>query len=99
VDSDLLNPINLNPINLNPINQSERNEQYNLSSNQNSSIFVTLGKISEQERVEIIKKGFQINQPLKKYSEEISSESDIFLEKTKSKIAAYKSLMSKSIRS
>ena len=47
------------------------------SSNQNTtqkgSIFVTLGKISEQERVEIIKKGFQINQQgkisLKKYYE------------------------------
>lgn len=45
----------------------------NQNTTQNGSIFVNLRKISEPERVEIIKKGFQINQQgkisLKKYSE------------------------------
>jgi len=56
---------------------SERSEQYNLSSKQekalNGSNFITLGKISEQEKIEIIQKGFQLNQQgkisLKKYYE------------------------------
>jgi len=72
VDSDLLSEGTRSPL-----KPSERNEEYNLSSNQNTtqngSIFVTLGNISQQERVEIIKKGFQINQQgkisLKKYYE------------------------------
>ena len=60
-----------------PLKASERSEHYNLSSNrnttQNGPIFVTLGTIPEQERIEIIKTGFRLNQEgkisLKKYYE------------------------------
>ena len=42
---------------------TERSEEYNLSSNtkqaQNEHNFITLGKISEQEKIEIIQIGFQ----------------------------------------
>lgn len=52
--------------------------QYNIPSTQtkaqNEHNFITLGKISEQEKIEIIKLGFQLNQEgkvsLKKYYEE-----------------------------
>jgi hypothetical protein len=55
----------------------ETSEQYNLPLNQekgpNDQNFITLSKISEEERVEIIKLGFQLNQQgkisLKKYYE------------------------------
>ena len=50
-------------------------QQYNLSSNQeknlNRASFITLGKISEEEKIEIIKTGFQLQAEgkisLKKY--------------------------------
>ena len=46
-----------------PLKTAERSEEYNLSSKQEKSLnetnFVTLGNISEQERIEIIKTGFQ----------------------------------------
>ena len=59
-------------------------QQYNMHSNQNKAqnekTFVTLGKISEQEKVNIIEKGFQLQAEgrisLKKYyesTEEFSS--------------------------
>ena len=55
----------------------ETSKQYNLPLNQekgpNDQNFITLSKISEEERVEIIKLGFQLNQQgkisLKKYYE------------------------------
>jgi hypothetical protein len=52
-------------------------QQYNISSNQkkglNGSNFITLGRIPEQEQIEIIQKGFQLQAEgkisLKKYYE------------------------------
>ena len=54
---------------------SEQSEQYNIPSNQNEAQnranFITSGKIPKQERIEIIKTGFRLNQEgkisLKKY--------------------------------
>jgi hypothetical protein len=52
---------------------SERDSAFKQNKAENESNFVTLSQISEEERVEIIKKGFQINQQgkisLKKYYE------------------------------
>ena len=56
---------------------SKPSQPYNISSNQqkglNGSNFITLGKISEQERIEIIQRGFQLQAEgkisLKKYYE------------------------------
>jgi len=64
----------------------ETSEQYNLPLNQekgpNDQNFITLSKISEEERVEIIKLGFQLNQQgkisLKKYYE--GTETDSFFQ-------------------
>ena len=60
-------------------------QRYNLSSNQEKGLnepnFITLGKISEEEKIEIIKLGFQLNQEgkisLKKYYEG-TGESSLF---------------------
>jgi len=60
-----------------PLTPLSESQQYNLSSNQdkglNGSNFITLGKISEEEKIEIIKLGFQLQNQgkisLKKYSE------------------------------
>jgi hypothetical protein len=60
-----------------PVTTSKQSEEYNLlfdqSKVQNKKNFTTLGKISEQERVEIIQKGFQLQAEgkisLKKYYE------------------------------
>jgi len=60
-----------------PVTTSKQSEDYNLlfdqSKVQNKQNFTTLGKISEQERVEIIQKGFQLQAEgkisLKKYYE------------------------------
>ena len=68
-------PESLSEASKSPLMASKRSEQYNLLSNQkkaqNEQIFVTLGKISEHERVEIIEKGFQLQAEgkisLKKY--------------------------------
>ena len=62
---------------LKPSQASKIDQQYNISSNQdkglNGSNFTTLGTIPEQERLEIIKTGFRLNQEgkisLKKYYE------------------------------
>ena len=72
MDSDILSDDHKRPL-----NAREQSEQYNLSSRQkqmeNESNFKTLGKISEEERIEIIQTGFQLNQEgkisLKKYYE------------------------------
>ena len=68
VDSDLLSKASKSPL-----KTAERSEEYNILLNQNRSNFITLGKISEQQRVEIIKKGFQLQAEgrisLKKYYE------------------------------
>jgi len=49
-----------------PLEVPSESQLYNLSSNQNKAQnrvnFITLGKISEQERIEIIQRGFQFNQ-------------------------------------
>jgi hypothetical protein len=60
-----------------PRNDSFQSQQYNIPAKQrltqNGSNFTTLGKISEQEKVKIIEKGFQLQAEekisLKKYSE------------------------------
>ena len=43
---------------------TEQSEEYNLSSDQskaqNQPNFITLGKISEEEKIEIIQRGFQL---------------------------------------
>ena len=60
-----------------PFKPAERSEEYKISSNQekaqNRTNFITLGKISEQERGEIIQTGFQLQAEgrisLKKYYE------------------------------
>ena len=57
------------------VNDSFQSQQYNLSSRQkqleNGANFKTLAKISEQDKIEIIKTGFRLNQEgkisLKKY--------------------------------
>jgi hypothetical protein len=62
-----------------------KSEEYNLSLNQEKALnepnFITLGKISEEEKIEIIKLGFQLNQEgkisLKKYYEG-TGESSLF---------------------
>ena len=52
-----------------PLKQSLKTEQYNLSSNQdkglNGANFITLGNLSEQEKIEIIQTGFRLNQERK----------------------------------
>ena len=65
--------------------QLSKSEEYNLSLNQEKALnepnFITLGKISEEEKIEIIKLGFQLNQEgkisLKKYYEG-TGESSLF---------------------
>jgi hypothetical protein len=60
-----------------PLKPLSNTKQYNLSSNQNEPQnrpkFITLGNISEQEKIEIIQKGFQLQSEgrisLKKYYE------------------------------
>ena len=60
-----------------PFKTAERSEEYNIPSDQdkaqNRLNFITLGRISEQEKIEIIQRGFQLNQQgkisLKKYYE------------------------------
>ena len=64
-------------INITTVSYSFISQQYSLSLNQNElqnrANFITLGKILEQEKIEIIKLGFQLNQEgkisLKKYYE------------------------------
>ena len=66
-----------------PVKTAERSEGYNISSNQNEaqnrSNFITLGKISEQEKLKIIQTGFQRQAEekisLKKYYESTDSNS------------------------
>ena len=58
-----------------PVKEFPSTEHYNLSSTQdkdpNEPNFITVGNLSEQEKIEIIKRGFQLNQEdkisLKKY--------------------------------
>ena len=60
-----------------PLKPLSGNQQYNISSNEekgrNRQNFVTLGKISDEEKIEIIKLGFQLQNEgkisLKKYYE------------------------------
>ena len=66
-----------------PLKTAERSEEYNIPSNQdkglNESNFITLGKISEQEKIEIIKTGFRLQTEkklsLKKYYESTDPDS------------------------
>ena len=72
VDSDLLSEVSKSPL-----KTAERSEKYNIPSNQkkaqNEHNFITLSKISEEEKIEIIQTGFRLNQEgkisLKKYYE------------------------------
>ena len=58
-----------------PFKTAERSEEYNIPSDQdkaqNRLNFITLGRISEQEKIEIIQRGFQLQAQgkisLKKY--------------------------------
>ena len=54
-----------------PLKPLSENQQYNIPSNQNKAQnranFITLGKISEQERSEIIQRGFQLQAIAKQY--------------------------------
>ncbi len=60
-----------------------KNEQYNLSLNQEKALnepnFITLGKISEEEKIQIIQRGFQLQAEgkisLKKYYEGTETDS------------------------
>ncbi len=60
-----------------PFKTAERSEEYNIPSDQdkaqNRLNFITLGRISEQEKIEIIQRGFQLQAEgkisLKKYYE------------------------------
>ncbi len=60
-----------------PVKPVSGSQEYNISSNQekglNRSNFITLGRIPEQERIEIIQRGFQLQAEgklsLKKYYE------------------------------
>jgi hypothetical protein len=49
-----------------PVEPLSESQQYKLPSNQDKGLhaanFVTLGKIPEQEKIEIIKTGFRLNQ-------------------------------------
>ena len=62
---------------ISPLETLSESQHYNLSSNQekglNGSNFITLGKISEEEKIEILKNGFQLQNQgkisLKKYYE------------------------------
>ena len=66
-----------------PLKTGERSEEYNLPSDQekaqNRVNFITLGTISEQEKIEIIQRGFQLQAEgkisLKKYYESTDSNS------------------------
>jgi len=57
------NKLKFNHLFSNPLSTSQ---QYNMSSNQekdlNESNFINLGKISKDEKIELIKTGFQLNQ-------------------------------------
>lgn len=56
-----------------PLKTAERSEEYNIPLNQTRSNFITLGNIPEEEKIEIIKLGFQLQAEgkisLKKYYE------------------------------
>jgi hypothetical protein len=62
-----------NEISESVLKTAERSEEYHLSSSQDGSNFITLGKILEEEKIEIIKLGFQLQNEgkisLKKYYE------------------------------
>ena len=62
--------------------RSELAPNEELVPNSEQQNFVTLGKISEQEKIEIIKLGFQLNQEgkisLKKYYEGLSEANSLF---------------------
>jgi len=66
-----------------PFKTAERSEEYNIPSDQekapNRVNFITLGRISEQEKIEIIQRGFQLQAEgkisLKKYYESTDSNS------------------------
>ena len=66
-----------------PVKPFSGSQQYNISSNQkkglNGSNFITLGRIPEQERIEIIQRGFQLQAEgkisLKKYYEGTETDS------------------------
>ena len=68
---------------LQPLESSKTIQQYNISSNQeksqNQPNFITLGKISEEDKIEIIKLGFQLQNEgkisLKKYYEGTETDS------------------------
>ena len=49
-----------------PLKPLSESQQYNITSNQdkglNGSNFITLGKILEEEKIEIIQMGFRLNQ-------------------------------------
>ncbi len=66
-----------------PFKTSEQSEQYNIPSEQDKALnkpnFITLSKISEQEKIEIIQRGFQLQAEgkisLKKYYEDTETDS------------------------
>jgi len=69
-----------------PLEPLSESQQYNIPSNEDKGLnqqnFITLGKISEQERIQIIQKGFQLQAQetisLKKYYE--STDPDSFFQ-------------------
>ena len=73
-----------------PVTTSKRSEEYHISSNQekaqNRLNFITLGMISEQEKIEIIQRGFQLQAEgkisLKKYYEGVSEANSLFQSNT-----------------
>ena len=73
----------LSEVSKSPFKTAERSEEYNTPSDQekyqNRLNFITLGSISEQKKIEIIQKGFQLNQQgkiaLKKYYEGTETDS------------------------
>ena len=66
-----------------PLTPLSESQQYNISSNQDKGLngqnFIPLGKISEEDKIQIIKTGFRLNQEgkisLKKYYESTDSNS------------------------
>jgi hypothetical protein len=72
-----------------PLKTAERSEEYNIPSDQekaqNRVNFITLGTISEQEKIEIIQTGFQLQAEgkisLKKYYEGVSEANSLFQSK------------------
>ena len=75
---ELIHPISesLSEDKIRPTNRQQYNIPSNQNEAQNSSNFITLGKISDEEKIEIIKLGFQLQVEgkisLKKYYESVS---------------------------